>query len=391
MTLIAETFPIPCAIAFLEFTHLGPTLRQQSPKDYFTHEQICSIQNFVFPPTSLFDKTLTLLYEGKKLIGHAKCIESKQYRRNQYSFNVLLCFDGNLDIYPYQPVLMKIVNELSVYETEESYLTSQSEGFQFVLDSVLQGLRVHGEVNLEITDSNCLFLKLIPTNTCNMEPIDARSVPVLKHNIRTISHTELDLTITEVLSRIDEIRPLNLLAKDCNVTLKELGTEVSCHLQYFNIIKGYIPLFQYSNAYLISPNISMLLNNTEFQREMLDYLKRDFDLYNFCINDVIKLFLSLKHAQSLYQLYRLELNEMHLLAQTGLVRRIIEFGIFNKLIIPLKEYIYLSPASGGRFSGLLGRSDEFVEVDALCWSQGGIHRDFALQILEENEYTTLYV
>ena len=390
MTLNAETIPIPSAIAFLEFTELGPTLIQQSPMGYFTHEQISKMHYFVFPSTSLFDKTLTLLYEGKKLIGHAKSIKG-EYKRNTYSFNVLLCFDGNLDIFPYQSILKKLVNEFCVYETEESYLTNQRDKLQFVLDNILEGLQMDGKVNLEISDSNCLFLKIIPTNICNMEPIEPRSVPVLNHNIRNISHTELDLTITEVLSRIDEIRPLNLLAEDCNVTLKELGTDVSRHLQYFNIVKGYVPLFQYTNAYLISPNISLLLNNTEFQREMIVYLKKDFDLHQFCINDIIKLFLSLKHAQSLYQLYRLELNEMSLLAQTGLVRRIIEFGIFNKLIIPLKEYLYITPNSGGRFSCLLGRNDEFVEVDALCWSQGGVHRDFALQILEENEYTTLYV
>ena len=388
-----ETFPVPSAIAFLEFTNLGPTLRQQSPQGYLTREQIFKIHNFVFPPASLFDKTLTLLYEDKKMIGHPKCIEGEQYVRNQYSFNVLLCFDGDLDIHPYQAILKKIVNEFSVYEIEESYLNNQydSNAFQFVLDKILEGLQIHGEVNLGITNSNCLFLKLIPTNICNMEPIDHRSVPVLNHNIRDISPTELDLTIKEVLSHMDEIRPLTLLAKDCNVTLKELATDVSRHLQYFNIVKGYVPLFQYSNAYLISPKISLLLNNTEFQRKMITYLKKDFDLYQFCINDIIKLFLSLKHAQSLYQLYRLELNEMHLLAQTGLIRRIIEFGIFNKLIIPLKEYLYVTPTPGGRISGLLGRNDEFVEVDALCWSQGGIHRDFALQILEENEYTTLFV
>ncbi|KAI6648888.1 Nitrogen permease regulator 2-like protein [Oopsacas minuta] len=391
---IIENFPIPSAILFLEFTSLGPTLLHQAPLGYLTDEQISRIQNFVFPPLSLFDRTLTLFHENRKYIGHAKCILGEQYKRNQYSFNCLLCFDGNLDVFPYHAVLTKIANEFSIYEIEEAFFSSpyDSDNFQSILNAILHGLRTVGEVNLEITDCNWLFLKVLPTNTDTLlEPIDSKSVPVIQHNIRTITHTELDLTIAEVLSHMDEIRPLSSIAKDSDVSLKEIGIDVSRHLQYYNILQGFVPIFQYTNAYLISPRIPLLLNSTEFQGEMLTYLRRDFDLQLVCINEVIRLFLSLKHAQSLYQLYRLELNEMLLLGQTALLRRIIEFGIFKKIIIPLKEYLYLSPSVSSRLSGLLERKEDFVQVDTLCWSQGGSHRDFVLQILEENEYTTLYV
>ncbi|KAI6649886.1 Nitrogen permease regulator 2-like protein [Oopsacas minuta] len=278
---IIENFPIPSAILFLEFTSLGPTLLQQAPLGYLTDEHISRIRNFVFPPLSLFDRTLTLFHENRKYIGHAKCILGGQYKRNQYSFNCLLCFDGNLDVFPYHAVLTKIVNEFSIYEIEEAFFSSpyDSDNFQNILNAILHGLRTVGEVNLEITDCNWLFLKDLPTNTDTLlEPIDSKSVLVFQHNIRTISHTELDLTIAEVLSHMDEIRPLSSIAKDSDVSLKEIGIDVSRHLQYFNILQGFVPIFQYTNAYLISPRISLLLNSTEFQGEMLTYLRRDFDL-----------------------------------------------------------------------------------------------------------------
>lgn len=398
-------FAIPSAIIFLEFTESGPTLIQQSPLGYLKKDQIFQIQNFVFPSMSLFSRNLTLLYQNRKIIGHPKCVEGEKYHRNHYRFNFLLCFDGNLDIQSYQPILNKIANEFFIYETEEEFLSSfyQPERFQNILDKILYGLRNVGSVSLEITANNWLFLKVIPTNTqVNMEPIDSKLVPVINHDIRTLSHTELDLTIAEVLSHIDEIKPLSSLAKESDVTLKEIGTEVSQHLEYFKIIKGFVPLFQYANAYLISPKISLLLNDTNFQLKMVSYLKKDCDLELINMSEIIRLFLSLKHAQSLYHIYRLELNDIPLLGHTSLVRRVIEFGIFNKIIIPLKEYLFLSPpiirklkavssTIGDKFSAVMKRNEHFIQIDSLLWSDGGKHRDSIMQNLDESDCTTLFI
>ena len=398
-------FPIPSAIVFLEFTETGPTLKRQSPLGYLKNEQISQIHNFVFPSVQLFDRNLTLFYQNMRIIGHPKCVEGEKYHRNYYRFNFLLCFDGNLDIQPYQPILTKIANEFFIYEMEEELLSSFCEPskFQKILDEILHGLRSVGKVNLEITANNWLFLKVIPTNTqVNMEPIDSKLVPVINHDIRTLSHTELDLTIAEVLSHIDEIHPLSSLAKESDVTLKEIGTEVSQHLDYFKIIKGFVPLFQYSNAYLISPRISLLLNEVDFQRKMISYLRKDSDFEIINMSEIVRLFLSLKHAQSLYQLYRLELNDLQLLGHTGLVRRVIEFGIFNKIIIPLKEYLFLSPhiirkltalssTIGEKFSAVLTRNQDFVLIDSLLWSDGGINRESIIQHLDESDCTTLFI
>ena len=398
-------FPIPSAILFLEFTDTGPALKQQSPLGYLSNDQISQIQNFVFPSVSLFNRNLTLLYQNRRIIGHAKCVEGEKYHRNHYRFNFLLCFDGNLDVQPYQPILTKIANEFFIFEEEEEFLSSfyEAERFQILLDKILHDLRTFGNVNLEITTNNWLFLKVIPTNTqVNMEPIDYKLVPVMNHDIRTLSHTELDLTIAEVLSHIDEIKPLSSLAKESDVTLREISTEVSQHLEYFRIIKGFVPLFQYANAYLISPRIYLLLNETDFQQKMISYLRKDCDMEIINMSEIIRLFLSLKHAQSLYQLYRIELNDIQLLGHTSLVRRVIEFGIFNEIIIPLKEYLFLSPpiirklsslssTIGEKFSTVLTRNEDFIQIESLLWSDGGKHRDSIMQNLDESDCTTLFI
>ena len=385
----SESIPLPSAIAFFEFTQSGPTLLHQYPPQYFTDAQVMKFQNFVFPNSSLFDRTLTLLYENRKMIAHAKRIQDDKYqhRRDQYLFNVVLSFDGNLDVFPYLAIVKKIVNEFCVYEIEESFLTASKhpDVIPNLLASILSGLKTYGEVGVEISATNWLFLKLIPTHNPELNSVDSKSVPVINHDVRTISHTELDQTVAEVLSHVDEIRPLTALAKDSNISLREICVDVSRHLLYFNIVKGYVPLFRYSNAYLICPNISQLLNNFEFQEELLAYIKRDFNLHELCINEVIRLFLSMKHAQSLYQLYRLEeLSQLKFLTQTLLVRRIIEFGIIHKLVVPLQEYCYVPIDS--KLASLLEGGEEFLEVDRLCW-QHGIPRDQAIQNLED---TTLF-
>lgn len=85
-----------------------------------------SISEYIIPKASLCNHVVTVV-SNFSVLGYPQIIQSQQYSRNAFIFNLCFVFASNADTRPYTPLVRKLGRILRSLEAESSFLSTEDK------------------------------------------------------------------------------------------------------------------------------------------------------------------------------------------------------------------------------------------------------------------------
>jgi len=190
-----------------------------------------------------------------------------------------------------------------------------------------------GESHVYANPANKICLKLFP-KLPSVSDVKAYEVPVRLRDLDALISNEWDLTIRQVVPHIDNVAYVKRIAARSGVDIS-LVKNCLRQLLYYQCI-AMIDIFQYSNVYTPMESIGELYRDKTLQEACVQYVSNVKSSAN-----------TLPSWKTLFRLYSsfqrgLRLSEFckkHSLSTLNIdVRKLITFGVLNKLIRRVHKY-----------------------------------------------------
>jgi len=265
----------------------GPLIRCQWPRDFLSKENFDSLSSFIIPKNELQAQTITVNCLGYKISGYPTYLHDKRYRRNYLLFNLcVVCFPWSRTV-QFEPFVRKL-SQFFVNLEKESFLLSSGiedlqedklEKIEDMLEQVYCDVNNLGRCVVEY-GQNSLQLSVVSMESGEPAPVRDYQVPVLTVLPHCLQPEQWDLTTTQILPFIDGF---NHIAKISS--LADVGSALvrACvqNLVYHKVV-GMTTIFQYSNVYTVTPQMSMVRRDKQFQQDLLTSIsRREGDLPSF--------------------------------------------------------------------------------------------------------------
>nr|XP_039255729.1 GATOR complex protein NPRL2-like isoform X1 [Styela clava] len=326
--------PIECMF-FSEFHHLqGPKITYQYPDGYFNQQEglFEEVTNYIIPKPELQEKLTTVNVGKKKVIGCPVCIEGSHYPRNNFIFNFGLVLDSNHKSSPCIPMIKQLSKYMSELEKENGFVSNEEtrEMIPNILRDMLEELNTKGSCCTRVNDNTTLFLKVFPPTT--LPPVvKDHDVPILMVSIDEFMPGGWDLTTERILPFIDGFRHVQKIAYLADVDPRLTRTCIR-DLAFYRIVE-LISIFQYSNTYVTTSNLSRLMSDKALQTECIQYVSRPGHPKP-TLNDILAISCGLTPGVTVDNLcsrHQKELNKVN-------EQKLIQFGLINKLIRRIHVY-----------------------------------------------------
>lgn len=370
----------------------GPQIVAQVPDNCINDEDFHSIQNYLIPREELQQKLITVKAFGHKILGCPVHIKNDIYSRNAFLFNVCFVFDPNTNTTCYERVLKKLVQYLTVLEMESKYLSSISDNLQKqpllshkefyaslgeVLQQVLNKINSCGSCAIPIDEANTIHLKLVPTYDVPMH-IGDHDVPLLTFELEDYHFYQWDLATQQVIPIIDGFKHVAQIAAEAGKDVQLVKTLIE-NLLYFKLVK-IIPIFQYSNIYMVTSDIQKLYQSNDLQCQCLEYVR----LFNKPLphfDDVLRVYSCFTHGtMTTVERVCTRLHPHNELAID--IRKLIQFGVVNGFIRRMHKYpVQISPPT--TTDPFLRYCDGMHSYDEICCTLGISHNELDAKV-EEN-------
>lgn len=327
----------------------GPQITDQVPENKYTviSDSFHFIQNYLIPREELQQKLITVKAFGFKILGCPVHVKSPIYSRNAFIFNVCFVFKPNANTSCYEWVLKKLVQYFTVLEIESNYLSAISDGvlkektptkeyytsLKDVLEQVLHKLNTLGCCSIPIDEANTIHLKLMPSYDVPPTVRD-HDVPLLTFELEEYHFQQWDLATQQILPLIDGFKHVSLIAAEAGKDVQLIKALIE-NLLYFKLVK-IIPIFQYSNVYMVTSDIDKLYKCKELQQQFLrDVQMWSKDLPNF--DSVIKVFSCFNHGTmaTVKQVAMRLQPHKHLNID---IRKLIQFGVVHNFMRRIHKY-----------------------------------------------------
>lgn len=324
----------------------GPQIKYQVPESmqYINDEDFHSIHNYLITKEELKEKLITVKAFNHKILGCPVHIVNQRYSRNKFMFNVCFVFEANANTTCYERVLKKLAQYFTVLEIESNYVSNISDSqkqtqckefytpLKKVLEEVLERLNTTGCCAVPIDEANTIHLKLVPSFDVPA-PVYDHDVPILNFVLEEYHFHQWDLATQVVLPYIDGFKHVALIAAEACKDVQLVKTLIE-NLLYFKLVK-IIPIFQYSNVYMVTAEFQSLYTSKALQQECLEVIKIGMDIPTF--DDVLQVYAyftpgkmsTVKQVCKLLQ-PRAKLNID--------IRRLIQFGVVKNLIRRIQKY-----------------------------------------------------
>lgn len=248
-------------------------------------------------PSSVISSTSNTIinnkYRNTTILSFPITIQNEKYPRNSLLFSIGCIVDKAQDITPYYSVLTKLATSFQTYEIENEFLfqLTSKNTIENILNQVLYSLQRRGECLIPIDACNTLTLKLFPSLPIPPEPFDYE-VPIMLKNLdtlqygvqimteetnhRSIEDNNWDLALRLILPYINGIYYIKQISILADID-KSIVKKVIQNLVYYGTVK-LMDIFQYSNIYATTPQLSNLLLNPELRALAVKYISND-DIY----------------------------------------------------------------------------------------------------------------
>lgn len=330
------------AIIFCEFdVNLGPILKHQYPDNYITKEFFESLSVYLIPKPELYGKLITVTAFGHKILGYPVSItDAKKYKRNHLIFNLCFVFSDYTVTTQYEPIVQKLAFYLIDLEGEMGFISKNENDNPTIsnyLMTIKDQLNNAGVCTIKISLSTTIHLKLIKVQA-NPGQVEDYHVPIWNsNNLNTNNVSSWDLTTQQVFSYIDGVNHVLKIAflADVDVILVKACVQ---NLIYYGLV-SLLPIFLYSNVYVTTPKIRLLLENYQLQKECLKSIKFEGSLEEPSLKKVLQLYSNMSPGMTVKDLcQRFNPNSNGIDEQ-----KLVKFGIMNDIIRRIQKYpIYLN-------------------------------------------------
>eukprot|EP00842_Homolaphlyctis_polyrhiza_P004667 jgi/Hompol1/5200/HPOL_004228-RA len=352
-----EGFPLLHAILFAEFHPVqGPkvvfdpkqTAAQEPPSQQLRHQlssfdsldpvlDFDSISEYIIPKTDLCNRLVTLSTPFYKIVGHPVLIENPKYERNALLFNLCFVFDKDANTTCYEQVATKIARVLRSLEVESDFLHNPATKSTLlsIIEQLLEDLNAYNECQIPINDANVINLKLFPQYPTPPSVYDYQ-VPVCMLDLESIMDKYWDLTMRRTIPCINGVNSIRRIGELADVNT-ELVRHAVQHLLHYGCVRM-VDIFQFSNIYNVTCNLSALLATQHAQLDCVDFVRKP--TANPSFGAVFQLYCALKGGMKLSDW----IQENSLGVAMIDIRRFIVYGLLKGYIYRIHRYpILLQP------------------------------------------------
>ncbi|CAH1270837.1 GATOR1 complex protein NPRL2-like [Branchiostoma lanceolatum] len=321
-------------IFFSEFHPVaGPKITFQVPEDYISQKLFDSVHIYIITKPQLQNKLITLDALGHRIIGCPVCIENAKYSRNALLFNLCFVFGSDADSQRYEPVVKKLAGYLTTLEMETGFLSDEQSKLKLpeVMKELLTQLNTCGTCSVPINESNTLHLKVVPTSE-EPQVVLEHHVPVFLQDKESFVSSQWDLTTQQILPYIDGFNHVMRIAQEADVDINLVRICVQ-NMLYYGVIT-LLPIFQYSNVYVCTPDVHSLVQDARLQAECLAYVSKHPGSTPPRFRDVFVLYCGLGAGTTVRDLCTRHAAQLQNVDE----RRLIQFGLTKGLIRRVKKY-----------------------------------------------------
>lgn len=259
-------------IFFSEFhPEVGPRLTYQVPSDCISREEFDILSAYFIPKPELLDKLITINVWGKKILGCPVGITNAKYSRNALLFNVGFVCSAQTDVTVYEPIVKKLARYLVQMEVERGFISAEESKATIpeILSQLLNQLNQKGQCSISVDESNTIHLKIIKSKAETVTVHD-HHVPMFLTNGDAFDSHQWDLATQQILPHIDGINHVKTITAKAEI---ELSVVKIClqNLIAYGVIK-IIPVFQYTNVYLLQPDINKLQEDEQLLEDCIKYV-----------------------------------------------------------------------------------------------------------------------
>nr|CAB3264429.1 nitrogen permease regulator 2-like protein [Phallusia mammillata] len=332
--LYVKKHPIECMF-FSEFHHKqGPRITYQYPDGCITKESglLEAVINYIIPKPDLQQKLITVNAVGKKVIGCPVCLNNSKYPRNQYVFNFGLVLDNENKSSPCIPLIKKLSTYMVEVEKEDSFVSSEATKSRIpdMLKQMFDQLNKKGSCTISVNESTTIYLKIFPPTSLPPAVYD-HHVPILCVDPEDYDANDWDLTTLQVLPFIDGFRHVQKIASTADVD-PELTRICVQNLAFYNLVK-LISVFQYTNVYITTSKVNLIMDDLEFQKECLNYVARTGH-QRPSLRDVMTLYCGLAPGVKVQDLCLRHQDEISRVNE----QKLIQFGLIHEMIRKINMY-----------------------------------------------------
>jgi hypothetical protein len=256
-----------------------------------------------------------------------------------------------------------------------------------LIDAVFVGLNEHGgSVQHRVDDANVLALRRFPTHSESTTVLE-HHVPVRIQPLEALINKHWDLTLLRIIPFINGTFHVKKIATEANVNLGLVVRSLTL-LVHYRLVK-LVDIFQYSNVYMPTRNVSRLYTNVALQRECVSsvaLLPRAPDAKPFGWHDVFRIYCALRPPRTMRDMCLAQ----PLLGTSIDERKLVTFGVLHGLIRRIHACPYAEDVKTGaavaQFSTATSSSlarlarpmlDGQTSYDAICcalqWPKEDIH------------------
>eukprot|EP00127_Corallochytrium_limacisporum_P006670 Clim_evm49s232 gene=Clim_evmTU49s232 len=334
---IPEIPNIRC-VFYSEFhTVQGPVIVHQVPEGFISRKLFDAVHDTVIPKPQLCGKLSVLTALGHTILSHPVIIESNRYKRNAFIFNAGFVLSPSANVSAYETVIKKLARCLRDQELETSFLSNfDTKSLVLgILQQVLVGLNNERRCSIPISETYTLNLQASPILT-KMPPVLDHMVPVFV--TEPAPEDDWDLGLKHVVQFIDgnnHVKAIQELAQ----MKPSLVAKAIQNLMFFRYVR-LVDIFQFGNTYVLEARFGDLLSQRQLMNDCVRFV---------AINqgnpprlaDVLDLYSSISPQQTIGELF---LRVPCITVGIHPVR-LIQFGIFSKILRRLHDYPILRLAT----------------------------------------------
>lgn len=316
----------------------------------------------MIPRQEFCSRTLTIVINSYRILGHPVCLRSPNYPRNEFLFNFCFVLDAATDFSPHLTVTLKLANLLCTLEEQSHFLSRDTSpantGKIYALcEILLEDLNNYSESMIPIDDANTLNIKLFPTYA-PPPPLLPHHVPLSTVRLSELVDPNWDLTMLLILPHINGINSVRQIALLADADYKLVRKAIS-HLLYYNCI-FLLDVFSFSAIYAPTAEIADFVDNEDMQAECARYVaipnhgsgENSQSLSSIRGPQLAELYFALKQGQSVKTFYM-----EHASALAGVdIRRFITFGVIKGFLYRVQKYALAMNSRTAHRSGKGGKA-----------------------------------
>lgn len=391
-------------ILFSEFHPIaGPKIVYQVPEDFISKEEFDCVAVYIIPKPELQSKLITVNALGHKFIGYPISIENAKYSRNALLFNVCFVLRPTVDTIRFEGVVKKLAGYMTSLELEYGFISQEETktSLTSILSEIFVELNKIGKCTVQIDEANTIHLKCNVATSSESYSVLDHQVPVFICNKDALTSSEWDITTQQILPYIDGFNHVQRIAGEADVEISLVRMCIQDMVQH-KVVK-LIPIFQYSNVYIPTPEINQLTHNERLQKECLDYIgKKGPSLPSF--RDVFMLYCGLRPGATVKDLCT-RYNPANLRVDE---RRLMQFGMVTGIIRRLHKYpvqltTHKTASLPKSYHGMRGRhrdsngnrfklTDKWLDgnhsYDEICCKTGLTHQELE-DIIEQDPHVVV--